>query len=234
MKKENDTNYRTPLPCGRGVLLVSSSLVCSTDRSVQEVQMNQKNRKKIYTLTLCGLMSALAVVLVMLIRFPLFPAVPFLEYDAGDIPLFFISAICGPWYGLCATVVTCVVQGLTVSAKSGWVGIVMHFFATGSFVFAQGLVLHRWNCFRTKTAYPETTRTRRITSTVAGVAAMTFAMALWNLLFTPFYMGMAFSDFLSYYPWILLFNLIKAGVNGFLFALLYEMIAPILKKMHLL
>ncbi len=193
-----------------------------------------KQKKRIYALTLCGVMSALAVVLVMLIRFPIFPAVPFLEYDAGDIPLFFLSAICGPGYGLCATAATCVIQGVTVSAGSGWVGIVMHFFATGSFVLVQSLILHRLSFSRHADPLPPPSRVRRISATVGGILAMVCAMALWNLLFTPFFMKMPYADFWPYYPWILLFNLIKAGVNGILFALLYEAITPILKKMRLL
>ncbi len=195
--------------------------------------MNQKNRKQIYTLTLCGLMSALAVVLVMLIHFPLFPAVPFLEYDLGDIPLFLLSALCGPWYALAATAVTCVVQGVTVSASSGWVGIVMHFFSTGSFILVQSLILHRLQCFSKTKDLTQITRCRLWTSTVGGILAMVGAMALWNLLFTPFFMKMPYAAFWPYYPWILLFNFIKAAVNGLLFALLYVAMTPILKRMHL-
>ena len=41
------------------------------------------------------------------------------------------------------TAAVCVVQGITVSAQSGIIGIVMHFLATGSLVLVAGLIYKR-------------------------------------------------------------------------------------------
>ena len=65
-----------------------------------------------------GAMVAISVVLVYLIHFPIFPAVAFLEYDPADIPILIGTFAFGPVVGLILTVVTSVVQGLTVSASN--------------------------------------------------------------------------------------------------------------------
>ena len=98
------------------------------------------SHSSLFTLTASAMLCALAVVLVYLIHFPLLPAAPFLEYDPADVPIFFASILFGPWWALAMTAVTAVVQGLTVSAQSGVIGIVMHFVATGSFAVVSGLI----------------------------------------------------------------------------------------------
>ena len=59
---------------------------------------------------------------------------------------------------------------------------------------------------------------------------MTFTMALWNLLFTPYFMGLTINQLLPFYPFIVGFNLIKAGINAFLGVALYEILGRRLKK----
>ena len=185
--------------------------------------------KHVKILALCGIMSGWAVVLALLIHFPIFGAVAFLEYDAADIPLFLLSILCGPWYALGATVVTSVIQGLTVSASSGWIGIIMHIFGTGSFILGQNLLLgeKRFNDLLPTEA---PAKKRLWLSTAVGVLAMLCAMALWNLLFTPIYMKIPRSVLLEYYPLILLFNLVKGSVNGVLSTALFFGLYPFLKK----
>ena len=87
------------------------------------------NTRKLTTL---AMLAALAIVLVALIHFPLVPAAPFLEYDPADIPIFIGTFLFGPAAGLALTAVVCVIQGVTVSAASGPIGIIMHFLATGT------------------------------------------------------------------------------------------------------
>ena len=81
-----------------------------------------------------GVMVAISVALVYLIHFPIFPAVSFLEYDPADIPILIGTFAFGPLAGLVLTLVTSIVQGLTVSAGSGLYGILMHVIATGVLV----------------------------------------------------------------------------------------------------
>ena len=91
-------------------------------------------------LTTLALLAAVAVVLVAILHFPLLPAAPFLEYDPADIPILIGTFLFGPAAGLALTVAASVLQGLTVSSSSGVIGIVMHIFATGSFVLVAGNV----------------------------------------------------------------------------------------------
>ena len=79
------------------------------------------SKKKTVKMVKMGVMVAISVAMVYLVHFPIFPAVPFLEYDPADISILIGTFAFGPEAGLVLTVVTAVVQGLTVSAGSGLV-----------------------------------------------------------------------------------------------------------------
>ena len=91
-------------------------------------------QKSTVKLAKMGMLVAISIVLVAIIHFPIFPAVAFLEYDPADIPILIGTFAFGPVAGLLLTIVTAVVQGVTVSAQSGLYGILMHIIATGAFV----------------------------------------------------------------------------------------------------
>ena len=148
-----------------------------------------------------GLLGAISVVLVAFIHFPVFPLTPFLEYDPADIPIFIGTLFYGPVAGLFLTVIVSVVQGLTVSAASGVIGIIMHIVATGSFVLVFGLLTRKNKSIK-----------RSIIALVLGIVTWTAVMVLWNLLLTPVFMGTPVDAVLELIlPAILPFNLIKAG-----------------------
>ena len=132
-----------------------------------------------------GVMVAISVAMVYLVHFPIFPAVPFLEYDPADISILIGTFAFGPEAGLVLTVVTAVVQGLTVSAGSGL---------------------------------------------TAGMAAMAVVMVGANLLITPMFMGVSKDVVWKLMPFIIGFNVIKAGINGAVTFLLYKRIAMFLRK----
>lgn len=175
------------------------------------------NRTKIYRIATLGIFSALSIVLIYFIHFPIFPSVTFLEYDPADVPIIICSYLFGPVYGLAMTVVVSVVQGMTVSAQSGWIGIVMHIFATGSLVLV-GSGLRILLCRKKqKAGEPLTVRNTGlidVLSALAGITAMTVSMALWNMIFTPIFMGVTLNEVLPLLPFIVLFNIIKATVNS--------------------
>lgn len=98
---------------------------------------NQKTKST--KLAKMAMLVAISIVLVMLIHFPIFPAVFFLEYDPADIPIL-IGTFAFTLAGIILTVVTSVIQGLTVSAASGAYGILMHILATTALVSVSGLV----------------------------------------------------------------------------------------------
>lgn len=166
-----------------------------------------------------GVLAAISVVLVYFIHLPLIPAAPFLEYDPADIPILIATFAYGPVTGLVLTVVVSVIQGLTVSAQSGWIGILMHIFATGVFVLAAGCI------YRGKK-----TLGRAVAALLCGIAAMTGAMVVWNIIFTPLFLGTPREQVLPLLiPAIIPFNLIKAGINSALTFVLYKQVGRFLK-----
>ncbi len=187
---------------------------------MNNVSSNTRNVAKL------GILAAVSVVLVALIHFPIFPAVSFLEYDPADIPIFLGTFAMGPVAGLLLTVVVSVVQGLTVSAHSGWYGIVMHIVATGSYVLAAGLLYKK-----------NKTKKGAITALIVGTITMTVVMIPANLILTPVYLQMvgvpaeaALPTVKSLLVWIVLFNALKAGINSIVTFFLYKRVSPLLHK----
>ncbi len=181
------------------------------------MQNNQKIAvKKISTL---GVMAALSIALAFFIHIP-FPPAPFLEYDPADIPIFIVSFIFGPWWGISITVIVSILQGLTVSAGSGLYGILMHVFATSAFVIVSGLVYKR---------------NRSVLGSVMALAlgclSQAFIMIPLNLIFTPIFMGAPVEAVLEMIlPIILPFNLMKAGINAVVTGLLFKHLEFVAKK----
>ena len=178
------------------------------------------SKKKTVKMVKMGVMVAISVAMVYLVHFPIFPAVPFLEYDPADISILIGTFAFGPEAGLVLTVVTAVVQGLTVSAGSGLYGILMHMIATGV------LVLVSWNDLTTEKRQRQTA----VFGLTAGMAAMAVVMVGANLLITPMFMGVSKDVVWKLMPFIIGFNVIKAGINGAVTFLLYKRIAMFLRK----
>ena len=156
--------------------------------------------EQIRKLVRLAVLSAIAVVLVAFVHFPLFASAPYLEYDPADAPVLIAGLMYGPWEGVAVTVVTAVIQGLTVSSGSGIIGIIMHILATSCFVLATAF------CSR---------KTNKVLSLIAGTIVMGLAMCVCNLIFTPIYTGTSVAAIASMLlPVILPFNLVKAGINS--------------------
>lgn len=171
-------------------------------------------------LTVMGMLAAISVILVYLIRFPLLPAATFLEYEPGDIPIFIATFLFGPLSGIVITIVVSFIQGFTVSASSGIIGIIMHIFATGSFVLAAGCIYNR-----------KKNRKYAVLALGAGIVVMTVTMCLWNIVFTPIFMGVPRSTVLPMIiPMILPFNLIKAGINSIITFITYKKISEFVHR----
>ena len=177
-------------------------------------------KMNVRTLTALAVLAAISILLVALIHFPIFPAATFLEYDPADIPIFIATFAFGPIYGLALTAVVSVIQGVTVSAASGIIGILMHLLATGSFAVVAGFIYKK-----------NKTRKGSIIALVSGVLVMTAVMILWNVLVTPIYMGVdtqVVVDMLV--PVIIPFNLLKAGINAVITMFLYKHIGKLFKR----
>ena len=178
-----------------------------------------KNKNKTVRLAKMGMLVAISIVLVYIIHFPIFPAVSFLEYDPADIPILIGTFAFGPLGGILLTVVTSLIQGVTVSAASGAYGIIMHVIATGVFVIVAGLI-YKFN----------KTRKGAVIALVAGVLAMTAVMMGANMVITPLFMGVPAAMVWDLMPFIAAFNLIKAGVNAIVTFLLYKRVSGFLHR----
>lgn len=171
-------------------------------------------------LALIGMFSAISIILVYLFHIPLFPAAPFLEYDMADVPIILVTFLFGPYAGFLTTVVVSVVQGLTVSAQSGFIGILMHIFATGGFALVAGNIYRRHKSL-----------SGEIAALVFGFVTMVGTMTLWNLLLTPIFMNAPREAVLNLMlPAIIPFNIIKAGANSLIAYFVFKVIRQVMKK----
>lgn len=183
--------------------------------------MAKTNTRK---LTSMAVMIALSVVLVAIIHIPMPAPITFLEYDPADVPILIVGFAFGPVAGILVTIIASLIQGLTVSAGSGIYGIIMHILATGVYVLTASLIYKH-----------KKTKSGAILAIACGTIAMTAVMFGANLVVTPYFMMGAVNKgtvgaVLDLMPFILLFNLGKAAVNGILTFFLYKRISPIVKK----
>jgi riboflavin transporter FmnP len=179
-----------------------------------------KAQRKTHFLAHLAVLVAMSVLLVYLIHFPIMPAAPFLEYDPADIPILVGTFLFGPGAGLIITAVACIVQGLTVSASSGIIGILMHFFATGSYVIVAGLIYVKHH-----------TKGGAVAALIAGTLTMTAVMVAWNLVMTPIFMGTPRAAVAAMIvPVIIPFNLIKAALNGAITFAVYKSISRVFDR----
>ena len=142
-----------------------------------------------------------------------------MEYDPADIPILIGTFAFGPAAGILITVVTALLQGFTVSAASGLYGILMHIIATGTYVLVAGFIykFHKGK----KSA---------VIALIAGTLAMTAIMVPANLTITPYFMGVPVDAVTALLPFIIAFNLIKAGVNGLITFLVYKRVSKFLHR----
>lgn len=167
-----------------------------------------------------------AISIVSLYVIPLwsiFPSAPYLQYDIADVPVLIGTMLFGPGAGLLILSLVSVIQGLTVSAGGGWVGIVMHFCASGALVLVSGLIYVKW-----KTLWS------LIIGLVLGSLSMTAVMIPLNLFLTVRFYGVpydAVKDLLV--PATIPFNLIKSGLNSTITVALFFPLKNILKRMHI-
>ena len=177
------------------------------------------SREKTVRLAKMGMLVAISIVLVYFIHFPIFPAVAFLEYDPADISILIGTFAFGPLAGILLTVVTSVIQGVTVSAASGLYGIIMHVISTSVLVLVSGLI-YKYN----------KTRKGAVIALLCGVAAMTLVMIGANMIITPLFMGVPRNIVWSLMPFIAGFTAIKAGINSVVTFLLYKRISGFLHR----
>jgi len=176
-------------------------------------------KNKTNKLVRIAVLSALSIVLVMLIKFPIIPSAPFLEYEPGDVPMLVAAFMYGPVAGLVMTVIVSTIQAFTVSAAAGWVGLVMHVIATGTFVVVSGVIYKRFHTFKGAFA-----------ALAAGSISMVLVMIPSNLFFSVRFYGFPYDAVIAMLPTAILpFNLIKSLANSLIVILVYKPLTRFLK-----
>lgn len=179
-----------------------------------------KFRTNVDRLVKLGMLTALSIILVYAIHFPIFPSASFLEYDMADVPILIGTFLYGPWWGLALTATVSLLQWLLVSPQSLWVGAVMHFCATGSYVIAAGLI-YRQN----------KTRTGALIGMAIGCVLQTLMMIPMNLIFTVHFFGVPKETVTALLPTAIIpFNAIKTVVNSLITFLLYKRVSKLFER----
>ena len=177
-------------------------------------------RSKIDRLVKLGMLTALSIILVYVIRFPIFPAATYLEYDMADVPILIGTFLYGPWWGLALTAVVSLLQWLLVSPQGMWVGAVMHFCATGSYVVAAGLI-YSYN----------KTRAGALLGMTVGAVLQTLMMIPMNLIFSVHFYGIPRESIIALLPTAIIpFNAIKTVANSLITFLLYKRVSKIFER----
>jgi riboflavin transporter FmnP len=176
-------------------------------------------KKSIDRLVKLGMLTALSIILVYAIHFPIFPAASFLEYDMADVPILIGTFLFGPWWGLGLTAVVSILQWLLVSPGGLWVGAVMHFCATGSYVIAAGLIYGKMRSMK-----------GALIGMGVGAVLQTLMMIPMNLIFTVNFFGVPYETVVALLPTAIIpFNAIKSIANSILTFLLYKRVAKLFK-----
>ncbi len=181
---------------------------------------NKTNIKKsTIRLAVMAMMAAMAIV-VGLWKFPIMPAAPFLEFDFADVMVHLCTLIFGPIAGLCVLLVVCLVQAFFLGGN-GVVGLIMHFVASGAVVILIGTI-----CGKKKTTG------RLILALILGTITQTLIMIPMNYIFIPVLFGATKEQIDALLlPALIPFNLIKAGVNCLLTAIIYKLLGGFIARM---
>ena len=173
--------------------------------------------KKLVTL---AMLSAIAYLVLFMFRIPI---VLFLKYDPKDTIIAIAGFLYGPLSAVCVSAVVSAVEMFTTS-ETGWIGFVMNMLSTCAFVCPAAFLYSRKRTIR-----------RAAVGLGLGVVLVTIAMALWNYIMTPIYLGYpreAVAELLV--PVFIPFNLLKAGLNTALTLLLYKPVNTALRRARLL
>ena len=168
---------------------------------------------KISTSQLCGMgvLCALAVIFACFAR-GAWPAATFLEYSPADVPILIGTFMYGPVAGILMSLIVAVLQGVTVSASSGIIGIVMNFVSMVAFVFVAGLIYKKWHTLK-----------GALLSLGVGALTGVIVMILWNIILTPLYMDVSREVVIGMLPTVFLpFNLVRYAANAVMTFILYK------------
>ena len=201
----------------------------SLDENVEELKTpshRQSRKGLVRKITTLAMLAAIAYALAFLghtLGIHFVPSVPFLSYDPKDIVVCIGGFILGPLGGALISVVVSFIEMITISS-TGFYGFIMNIFSTCSFVVPAALIYKYRKSFK-----------GALFSLLIGFVCEILVMTLWNIIITPIYMGVA-RDVLvkNYLLPIVLFNVIKVGINVGLVLILYKPIITGLRSIGLI
>lgn len=187
------------------------------------------NGKKTKKIALTAILTALSTCLAFA-SFPVFPQASFLKMDFADITLFITGMVCGPIYGLAATLISCTLQDLIIAHSPYSSGILMHFLITGltmlfiSLIYRYYVKKHMINKLDENISYKKNFRISIkyiILAFIVG-AITWFSLALiLNLTITPKIYGMTAKQVINTLLSVIIsFNVLKYVLNFILTALI--------------
>ena len=183
------------------------------------VQKGSNKPMSVMKLTQMAMLIAISVVLVLLIKFPIFPSASFLEYDMADVPVLIGTMMFGAPAGMVILLITSVIQAFLLGGN-GWVGLLMHFLASGALVVISGGIYGHFKSFKSL-----------VIGLALGTVAMAAVMVPLNLIFTVNFFHVPYDAVMDLMiPVIIPFNLIKAGVNSIITVIVFMSLKKILKR----
>lgn len=173
------------------------------------------NSDALRRIVLIALFGALSYALMLLVHFP----VAFLTLDVKDVIITLAGLYFGPSAALILSVLVPLLELITVS-DTGLYGFVMNVLGSASFSVTASLI-YKWR----KSFFGA------IAGLCGGVAAMVATMMLFNLLVTPYYLGVAVEEVQALIPTLLLpFNAVKGIFNASLVLLFYKPISGVMRR----
>lgn len=165
-----------------------------------------------------ALFCALAYVAMLIFRVN----VSFLTFDIKDVIITICGLTFGPVSAAVSSLLVSTLELVTVS-DTGFYGFLMNFISSATFSCTVAIIYkYKKNIFGA------------IIGIITAVCSLTAVMVAFNLIITPFYMGVDRSTVVGMIPTLLLpFNLTKAIFNGALVLFLYKPVSIALKATKL-
>ena len=184
-----------------------------------------KNRDLVKKMTTTAMFAAIAYVLTLVFHFigiRFVSQVPFLSYDPKDIIVCIGGFVLGPIPALIISVVVSFIEMITISS-TGFYGLIMNIFSTCALVIPAALF------YKYKKSFAGA-----LISLLIGFVSEIILMTLWNIIITPIYVGVERDVLISNYLWpIVLFNILKVGINIAMVLILYKPIITGLRAINL-
>ena len=166
-------------------------------------------------IVLIALFGAISYVLMLVVHIP----VQFLTMDVKDVIITLAGLYFGPLAALSLSVLVPLLEMVTISTTQ-WYGLVMNILGTAA-LSVTASVIYKY----------KKSLLGAIVGLVSGAGVMVAVMLLFNLLVTPYYMGVTVETVQNLIPVLLFpFNLLKGVLNVGLVLLLYKPLSLVMQR----